>query len=309
MKKRTLTILSGIALTSGVMAFFGIPGLLQIYKGATQVSLDDISVCNESPCNDIMLSQSNLKPIVFANNLTLSGDINVKKDAVIVANSLNLSGYTLSGEDQLIILSREIKNGTVKVIQSTTDTDTQLNGLSGGLLYISAAKLHSDIILDISGTHGADGKDGRTGVSGRRGRCDGFGKWRAAKRGGKGEKGGDAGNGGNGGEIFLITSIDLPTLLRTDITGGHSGSPGNGGEGGAGGRGCVGLGGSQQNASRGSRGDDGDTGENGREGRISTTQLDLKSIKSFYQQPFSDLEPEQIRSIISNKITEANSVQ
>jgi len=245
MKKKTVAIFSGLALASGVMAFIGIPGLYQIYMNTTAVNLEDISVCGSAECSTLELNTDNLDSFIRADEVTLSSDIELKPKTVIFANSIDLGGNTLIGNDELIVISQEILNGKIKVRRSVADSPEPLSGSSGGLLYISSGKLHQSAILDVSGDDGVDGVNGRNGAAGRRGRCDGFGKWRRAKSGGNGTPGGAGGDGGDAGEIFLVVSDALPLQSQINVAEGMGGNGGSGGQGGAGGRGCSGLGGSQ----------------------------------------------------------------
>ena len=299
MKKKTIALLSGIALAGGVMGFFGIPNITQLFQNINSVTLNKIIVCPKDRCKNYALDESNIKNVIFADSLILNTSTQLPPASIIIANDIDLLGNTLRGSGELFIITKEIRNGNIAIAEDTEGNSDGLNGNNGGKLYISSGNIQSSLLIDVSGTSGLNGSAGTNGSSGRRGRCDGFGKWRRAKAGANGGPGVKGGNGGSGGEVYLLLANAAPNLSQIDVAGGLPGIGGKGGKGGNGGRGCSGLGGTQTNASQGRNGPSGEQGASGNDGKVNTQKVELKTLKSIYERNFlSDpnlITPEAIR--------------
>lgn len=270
--KRIGSILGGLVFVSGLMAFFGIPGVIPAFMDWFRPELQDVVFCpprDTSRCSDILLNSVPSEKILTANRLTLGADLALPAGMVIIANEIDLGGRILRAEDRLILIAREARNGVVRVSSPPQPRERGAkdgaDGDHGGTLLAALGSLASTLRFDLSGADGANGRSGNGGERGRDGKC-GAGDYRGAHPGRDGENGGNGGNGGAGGTLDLWVALGLTTSDQVQVTPGKAGTGGAGGSGGTGGAGCTGLGGSQPSEPNGQTGSAGAQGKEGRPG-------------------------------------------
>lgn len=216
------------------------------------------------------------RDVVVAKTITLADNVVLPSNAILIAQDIDLAGYTLRGNNMLIV-AQNLIDGVLDA-SGNSGMPGAVDGELGGNITVFAAQISSGVKFVSRGGDGSNGRDGEngsdgvSGTHGSRGNCDGFGSFRSPRPGSDGQAGGDGqdgengGNGADGGQVFVATLLN-PSLLEIDVTagkggqGGRGGTGGQGGPGGIGGRGCIGLGGSKPNAA------DGRTGASGRDGR------------------------------------------
>ncbi len=271
-KKRIVALLGGLVFLSGLMTFFGIPGVIPAISGLLKPKLEDVVFCrvkDQDRCGDVLLSKAPSAAVVTANRLTLGDDITLPTGTVIIANEIDLGGRVLRADSPLAIFAREIRNGQVRV---TTPPPSRSigpkdggDGVNGGVVLSAFGTVSSTIRFELGGGDGTPGSQGPAGADGRDGRC-GAGSYRGAHTGGDGGNGGAGGNAGSGGAIDLLFGVGLVSRDQLATAAGSPGAGGAGGSQGRGGGGCTGLGGSQENENDGRPGATGAQGSAGSSG-------------------------------------------
>lgn len=287
-KKRFLAIAGGLALISGVMGFFGIPGLFPSLVNLTAIELSDVQYCDtgiDTSCKDILIDEPPNHWLIKADRLTFSENVTLLPNTVILANEIDLGGNTIIGKERLIVYAREARNGTISVTLNVDPSQNKesihgIDGTSGGELIGSIAKFPSSLTLDLTGRPGSDGRRGKNGKNGKNGECGAF-SYEGNRPGGNGKAGGNAGSGGDGGSINLWFAIGPVTGQQIPVTGGSPGNPGAGGQGGKGGDGCTGLGGTQERDSDGLEGANGMKGTAGTDGKNNLVERNLSQLYKF----------------------------
>lgn len=201
--------IAGIGLVSGVMSFFGIPGVFPALIQTTAIDLSDVSFCDSlrnSACKGILLSEPPEETIIVADKVTFSTNMTLNPDTIILANEINLGGNEVTGTNRLVIFAREAGNGQLRVNLDPDDTKQSgeldgLNGISAGELIGVIGEFAPSLTIDMTGSPGRNGLSGKNGGNGKDGKCGGFGSYEGNRPGKDGQRGGNGGDGGNGGSI------------------------------------------------------------------------------------------------------------
>ncbi len=284
-KQRVGTILGGLVFLSGLMAFFGIPGVIPAVSEFLKPKLEDVVYCNvgdQERCGDVHLDDVPKTTVLTANRLTLGDDIRLPAGTVIIANEIELGGRVLNADSHLALFAREIRNGRIRVSMSPSTRPIGPidggDGANGGVVLAAFGTFASTLRFELGGGDGASGGQGPAGTDGRDGNCGGFGAYRGAHAGGDGGNGGSGGNAGDGGTIDLLFGEGLVSGDQLIVAAGSPGGGGAGGRQGRGGTGCTGLGGSQENKSDGRPGATGKQGSTGAIGTKNVVGPDLAAV-------------------------------
>ena len=183
-----------------------------------------------------------LRGAIMAEILTLSPDLSIEEDTVILAKQIvfNGSAPTLKGPHDIHLFafdSIRAADGSVVTIDASGE---------GRKEWFKASAHHSNVVPGADGLDGKSGKDGKRGVNGSKGESGSCAtnatgmSGNSGDSGGSGESGENGTNGANGTDGHHITVVVPNTdmgMLRLISRGGDGGRGGAGGSAGTGGRG------------------------------------------------------------------------